>query len=121
MPDGITALTSLRSLSLSAPFAPRRGLPPGFGALPLANLTLWQGDLSGAAATQELQGLTGLEVTVSAGRCLYIPVLGCCVDVTDIRCESCLLLLLPPTGSGHQRCIRHCGAAQLARPDACSC
>lgn len=63
MPDGITALTALETLCLSAPFAPRRGLPPGFGGLPLRGLTLWEGDLSGADAAKELAGLTGLEVT----------------------------------------------------------
>jgi hypothetical protein len=62
MPDGITALTALETLCLSVPFAPRRGLPPGFGGLPLQGLTLWEGDLSGEGATKELQGLTGLDV-----------------------------------------------------------
>jgi hypothetical protein len=70
MPDGITALTALETLCLSAPFAPRRGLPPGFGGLPLRALTLWEGDLSGADATKELQGLTGLEVSFCSLLCV---------------------------------------------------
>lgn len=69
MPDEITALTALETLCLSAPFAPRRGLPPGFGGLPLRSLTLWEGDLSGEGSTKELQGLTGLEVRVLLSFC----------------------------------------------------
>ena len=63
MPEGITALSNLRSLTLDAPFSPLGALPPGFGALPLVSLTLWDADFSDAAATAELEGLTGLEVS----------------------------------------------------------
>lgn len=66
MPDTITQLTNLQRLCLNTPFAPKRGLPPGFGALPLASLTLWGGQLGGDHATDELAGLKDLEVS-SAG------------------------------------------------------
>ena len=64
MPEGITALTDLSSLTLHAPFSRWGALPPGFGALPLVSLTLWDADFSDAATTQELEGLTGLKVNI---------------------------------------------------------
>lgn len=66
MPEGITALTKLTSLNLRAPFSCFGALPPGFGALPLVSLTLWDAEFSDAAATQELEGLTGLEVNITS-------------------------------------------------------
>ena len=38
MPEGVTALTRLTSLSLSMPLVPTRRLPEGFGNLPLTSL-----------------------------------------------------------------------------------
>ena len=66
MPEGITTLTNLTSLNLHAPFSRWDALPPGFGTLPLVSLTLWHASFTGATATQELEGLTSLEVNITS-------------------------------------------------------
>jgi len=65
MPDGITKLARLETLDLNTPFAPKRRLPDGFGALPLSRLTLWGGNLGDDTALDELAGLKDLEVRKS--------------------------------------------------------